>query len=388
MTSAVEDQVSPSSNTATRDVSLAVLADYAEERWPSMDLVAEMLLSELSANRALGIAAQRVTPAYRHRFDRVARGKWAINADRLINRMIDYPRHARRLVDRFDCFHVCDHSYSQLVLALPAERCGVFCHDLDTFHCLLDPQHDPRPRRFRAMAGRILRGMQRAAVVFVGSNSVRRQIAERQLVDPARIVYAPPGVAPEYRWMKSPVRQEQSPYVLHVGSCIPRKRIDVLLGAFAAIRAEMDVQLIQVGGEWTSAQRAQIDRLQLSGVLDQRRGLSRQELAALYRGAGVVLITSESEGFGLPMAEALACGAPVVASDIEPLREVGGAAAHYAPVGDVEAFASAALHFLRQSFEHQDIQGRIDQSSRFSWSTHARTIADAYARLARGGTPR
>src|SRR5207344_1409063 len=78
------------------------------------------------------------------------------NMDRLINRLWEYPRWLGKRIDQYDLFHVADHSYSQLIHVLPADRTGVFCHDLDTFRCLLDPKSDPRPRWFRAMARRIL----------------------------------------------------------------------------------------------------------------------------------------------------------------------------------------------------------------------------------------
>ena len=75
-------------------------------------------------------------------------------------------------------------------------------------------------------------------------------------------------------------------------------------------------------------------------------GLTRAELAEVYRRAAVVLVPSEAEGFGLPVIEALACGAAVVASDIPALREAGGPAAVYAPVGDVGAWADAVAKVL------------------------------------------
>ena len=77
-------------------------------------------------------------------------GAAAFNADRLLNRFVHFPRYARRAVPRFGLFHVADHTYAQLVHALPAGRTGVYCHDLDAFRCLLDPAADPRPRWFRA----------------------------------------------------------------------------------------------------------------------------------------------------------------------------------------------------------------------------------------------
>ena len=83
----------------------------------------------------------------------LGQGHLAFNADRLLNRMWDFPRFARKQVSRFDVFHVCDHSYAQLVHALPAERTGVYCHDLDTFRCLLGPARNLGPAGFARSRG-------------------------------------------------------------------------------------------------------------------------------------------------------------------------------------------------------------------------------------------
>ena len=109
-----------------------------------------------------------------------------------------------------------------------------------------------------------------------------------------------------------------------------------------------DLRLVKLSGEWTaSAQRDRIDRFGLaSGEITQVSGLARAELAKVYRRATVALMPSDAEGFGLPVIEALACGAAVVASDIPALREAGGSAAVYAPVGDVGAWSDAVAKLL------------------------------------------
>jgi glycosyltransferase involved in cell wall biosynthesis len=108
----------------------------------------------------------------------------------------------------------------------------------------------------------------------------------------------------------------------------------------------------------------------------------RKTLAGLYRRAVAVLVPSDSEGFGFPVIEALACGAVVIASDIPVLREVGGKAALYAPPGDVEAWANLAQAVLaaRVATPFRDV--RLAQASLFTWPRHAQTILDAYGNIA------
>jgi glycosyltransferase involved in cell wall biosynthesis len=352
---------------------IAIVPDFAEERWPSMDLCAEMLQANLPESASL-------CPPYRRIFAKLSARRATFNADRLVNRHFVQPHFLKRQRNRFDAFHIVDHSYAHLVHSLPAERTGVFCHDLDAFRCLIEPRRDPRPLWFRAMARRILRGMQRAAVVFHSTAVVRAEIERFGLIDPSRLVLAPYGISAEFTpdapKADLPLAIEW-PYLLHVGSNVPRKRIDVLLDVFAAVRLHHpEIRLIKLGPEFTAVQQSQIGDLRLSDGIVRLENLPRRAVAALYRHAAVVLQPSESEGFGLPLAEALACGATVLASDIAVLREVGGDGADYIPVADVGAWAAAVEKRLAGRSRRE-----VHFSRRFSWAVHAATIAAAYERL-------
>jgi glycosyltransferase involved in cell wall biosynthesis len=358
---------------------LAVVCDFQEEGWPSMDLMGEMLVEGLRSRHGGAFETALVRPPMR----RFVGGK----LDRLVNRFGLYPWRMSREKANYDLFHVVDHSYAHLVHRLPAETTGVFCHDLDAFRCLLEPARDPRPRWFRALARHTLAGLQKAAVVFHLTMEIRKEIERYRLIDPARLVHAAPGVAPEFSpegSASAPLPEEwgDGPFLLHVGSCIPRKRLDVLLGAFAEARARRrELRLLQVGGRWGAAQLEQISRLGIALSVLQLRGLSRESIAALYRRAALALLPSEAEGFGLPLAEALACGAVAVASDLPVLREVGGDAAVYCSVGDVPAWAGAIDRLLADPGSAPCRADRLARASRFTWEEHARTIAEAYQRL-------
>jgi glycosyltransferase involved in cell wall biosynthesis len=366
---------------------LAVLPDYREEGWPSMDLCADMLLAHLPP----AVVATAVSPPFRRvagTLPALGRTRAAFNADRLLNRFVLFPRHARRAARHFDLFHIADHTYAQLVHALPADRTGVYCHDLDAFRCLLDPARDPRPGWFRALARRTLAGLRKAAVVFHSTAAVRAELVAAGLVDPARLVAAPYGVAPEFTadpggatpaWAD---RVRGRPWVAHVGSCAPRKRIDVLLDVVARLReVRPGLALVKAGGEWSGEHAARIARLGLGDAAVHLQGLTRADLAEVYRRAPVVLVPSEAEGFGLPVIEALACGSAVVASDLPALREAGGPAAVYAPVGDVAAWADAVGRVLDDPAAAAPRADRLAWAARFSWRAHAAAIAGAYLAL-------
>jgi glycosyltransferase involved in cell wall biosynthesis len=368
-----------------------------------MDLVAEMVLAQLAAGHSGEVAAERVCPPFRRRLTRwpvVGRLGAARNADRLLNRFGDYPRALRRVARTgpagFDLYHLVDHSYSQLVHVLPPGRAVVTCHDLDTFGCLLEPDRDPRPAWFRAMAGRILSGFRKAAAVTCDSAATRDAVRAHRLVPDDRLHVVPLGVSPEFSADPDPSADAEAarllgppdpgapPNLLHVGSTIPRKRVDVLLAVFASVRRALPgARLIRVGGALTPDQARQARDLGVAEAVVSLPPLSRAVLSAVYRRAALVLQPSESEGFGLPVAEALTSGAAVLASDLAVLREVAGDAAAYRPVGDVPAWAEAALALLGErlgcpsSWQARRASG-LARARLFSWPAHADRLVSIY----------
>jgi glycosyltransferase involved in cell wall biosynthesis len=374
---------------------LAIIFDAPEERWPSMDLVAEMLLRHLQMEHADSYRTAPVHPRFSGFFKAVPalRERTAWNADRLLTRFLTYPAQLIARKREFDLFHVADHSYSQLVHVLPSEFTGVFCHDLDAFACLIRP-NDAAPAWRKAIARAQLSGLQRATVVFYSTAQVRAEIERAGIVDPQRLVHAPYGVADEFFSADAPDAIPAGllparPFLLHVGSSMARKRLDVLFEVFARVRVHIpDLMLVQQGAELTADQKALVTRLGIADALVQPPRLSRTGLAALYRRAELVLLTSEREGFGLPVLEALAAGGTVVASDIPAFREVGGAAAVFCRVGDVEQWAQTVRELIEKPDGRPSLPVRDTVAKSFTWTAHATKVAEAYHRVLGHGTAR
>ncbi len=181
-----------------------------------------------------------------------------------------------------------------------------------------------------------------------------------------------------------PADFSSSIWMLNVGSTVPRKRIDVLLRVLAAVRREISgVRLLRVGGDFTPQQLQLARALNVENAVTVLPYLSRPVLAAAYRRSDLLLHTSEAEGFGLPLAEALACGCPVVASDISVLREVGGEACVFSAVGDVDAWKTSVVELLHEkAASDKDWRVRknrgIEHAARFSWAENARRTAVVY----------
>ena len=105
------------------------------------------------------------------------------------------------------------------------------------------------------------------------------------------------------------------------------------------------------------------------------------DLAKLYRGAKMLLVTSDAEGFGLPVIEALACGTTVLASDIPTLREAGGEGAQYVSPGIVEEWSTCVQEILAQAIFAPSFEKKAAQAAKYSWGRHCQLIADGYKAL-------
>lgn len=341
-----------------------------------MDLAAEQLATHLS--RRGDVESVLVRPPLR--LARQSRPASAL--ERALGRFVQLPIELSVAGFKADYVHVADHSYGHLALLFPRDRVGMYCHDIDAYRAILPGSHASRSRRL--LAGLLLRGLRHARVVFHSTSSVREEILRHGLVPETRLVQAPLGLAAEY--LEEPSRREHiRPYLLHVGSCTPRKNVELLLQVFAEARARIpELELVQIGGSWTNAQRDYVESRQLASHIQQRRGVLRKELASLYANATAVLVPSLAEGFGIPVIEALACGAPVIASDIPVLREVGFEGVRFCSLTDVGAWVRSVAEIwatgARPSLETRD---RI--RARYTWRTQAQIIGDAYVNATQAG---
>jgi glycosyltransferase involved in cell wall biosynthesis len=379
-----------------RAIRAGIVCDIAEENWPSMDWAAEALL-RCFADQRYAVATVRIQPAIRRRLTRfpgLAASRRAQTTDRIWNRYRDYPPYLRRQAPKCDLFHIVDHSYAHLALELPRGRCVVTCHDLDAFRVLLrDAVPAGGSRVMKRLARKTLLGLQLAARVICVSDATRDELLRYRLIEAEHLVVVPNAIAPDFspnvdRGADEQVNSmlgtaQRSEFLLHVGSAIPRKRIDILLRVFAAARQRTPaLQLVRIGGPLTSTQQRIAGELGVADSMVSVPNLSRDLLAALYRKAGLVLLTSESEGFGLTLAEALACGTPAIATDIPVLREVGGDVARFCTLGNITSWAGeieSVLQMRRSPDAMADFRERAAAHVvRFSLHNHAAAVRAVY----------
>jgi glycosyltransferase involved in cell wall biosynthesis len=178
-------------------------------------------------------------------------------------------------------------------------------------------------------------------------------------------------------------------FVLAVGTLEPRKNLPRLVDAYRSLPAELrDAhQLVVVGalgwrtGETLEALRSLGDHVRLLGHV------SDDELAELYRRCAVFCYPSLGEGFGLPVLEAMAAGAPVITSDVSSLPEVGGDAVEYVDPHSTASIAAALERVLSSPGRRAELSERgLARAEAFSWSSTADRVIDLLGRAAsRGG---
>jgi glycosyltransferase involved in cell wall biosynthesis len=249
----------------------------------------------------------------------------------------------------------------------------------------------------RCFTKNILSGLQLAARVICNSVATRDELVAQGWVQAKRVSVNHFGVHPAFSPTADTVADAEAQgllgsaqnklKVLHVGSTIPRKRIGVLLHVFAEVKREFaNAVLIRAGGPFTHHQESLVRKLDLQDSILVLPFLTRKVLAAIYRCSTLLLFPSEREGFGLPIVEAMACGTPVVTSDIFALREVGGEAAFYAPLTDIHTFTNHVCNLLRQAEQsspewHSRCYAGLVQARKFSWRNFVDQMVAVYGEL-------
>jgi glycosyltransferase involved in cell wall biosynthesis len=176
------------------------------------------------------------------------------------------------------------------------------------------------------------------------------------------------------------------PYVLSVGTAEPRKNLVRLLTAFAACQATLPVthELVLVGGRgWlTGPLEAAARPLLAAGLLRVLGYVPQTDLPALYSGAAAFAYPSIYEGFGLPVLEALACGAPVLTSNRSSLPEVVGTAGLLVDPDASAAIAAGLCALVTDAALAANLRRRgLSRARQFSWEMAARATLAVYARV-------
>lgn len=244
--------------------------------------------------------------------------------------------------------------------------------------------------------GWLPRALPQASAVITDSECSKTDILGCMPVKAERVSAIPLAANPGYRLLPAreiePVLRRhgiESPYILYVGSIEPRKNLAGLLRAFAHLNTKLPGwKLVLVGARnlWLSNPLVkEMDRLKLKSLVKVCGYVPEADLAAFYNGAGLFAFPSLYEGFGLPVLEAMACGTPVITSNISSLPEVAGEAALLVDPLDVESIAEAMRLVLQGPSLAEALQARsLAQAARFSWRRTAEATLAVYQKALEG----
>ena len=295
------------------------------------------------------------------------------------------PRLLRRL--NVDVLHS-PHHHTPLVTRGP--RRVVTFHDV-TFLLL--------PERYSLARRLYMEGVTRAAArvadaIITPSQTVRQEVIDRLGIPSERVVALPEAAGPQYMPIEDEeilgrVRQKyQLPrrYILSVGSLEPGKNRTRLIHAYARLRGDGIDCPLAVAGQPAWLYEGDFELVRRLGLDEQVRFLNYvpdEEMPALYSGAALLAFPSLHEGFGLPVLEAMACGTPVVTTNVSATAEVAGDAALLIDPQDVEALATAIGRVLSDEALQADLRARgLARAKEFSWQQTARQTIAVYEAVA------
>lgn len=237
--------------------------------------------------------------------------------------------------------------------------------------------------------------MKRSSKILTVSNFSRKEIIERYHINEDKVITTYNGVDRSLFYHdtigddteKLKLHGIQDPYLLFVGSLQPRKNIEGLLTALATgvIAKHPDLKMVIVGPQgWLAGGIDKIcaqypllnDMVVFTGRVDDAT------LRLLYNNCAIVTYIPFYEGFGLPVLEAMSCGAPVITSNVTSLPEVGGDAVRYVDPRDISGIAGSICEMVSDlSLRKSMAEKGLKQAMNFSWDETARKTCLVFEEL-------
>ncbi len=271
-----------------------------------------------------------------------------------------------------------------------------------TFHDmtleLLPECHTWRKRLLtRALSPEIAR---RARLIITPSQSAKRDLSRLFAIPEEKIraiPHAPDGQFHPRRDRESLARVEKrygvrAPYLLYVGTLEPRKNLTRAMAAFSRVSSRYPDHSFYLAGElgWRSKELLRtLDTIENHERIARLGYVAEEDLAALYSNADLFVYPSLYEGFGFPVIEAMACGAPVLTSNTSSLAEIADGAALLVDPHDTRAIAEAMDRALGDEGERERLRhAGLARARSFSWERTTRETLQVYEEALERAAPR
>lgn len=367
-----------------------LIGNFRPDQQESMQRFSEMMLREL---RGLGVVAELIRPqAYLVPFlplQFASLRKWAGYIDKLII----FPWRLRRC-GKGSLIHICDHSNSIYAKYFRQMPIVVTCHDLLAVRGSRGEETDcPASWTGKILQRWILAGLRRASAIVCVSRATAedasRLLETTEYSPRIRIIenglnydYRPlPDEQARMRLQKVPQLGLDRPFVLHVGSQLRRKNREGVLRIFAKTKHYWNAQLVFAGDPLSNDLWAEARVLGIADRIVEIVSAASELLEALYSRAHALLFPSRFEGFGWPIAEAQACGCPVLCRNSAPMSDVAGGAAFLRDIADEDGFAEDLLRLRDLATRETHRQLGLRNAARFSAKKMAQKYLALYGKL-------
>ena len=299
-----------------------------------------------------------------------------------------YPRQLQQ--HQIDLFHIIDHSDGHLLYwlnKLPKPKI-ITCHDLINLTQPASFQgRSILPLVSLASWKFAVRGMRHADRIIAVSNYTAKDVTQHLDIAAASIASIPnavdsrfqpiPQSAIEFRQQQNLDKQDFC--LLNVGSNNSRKNIDTILKAIALLKQDLPIHFWKAGADFNPAQKSFIAERNLSDCVTYLGKPSPEQLVQIYNAADALVAPSSYEGFGLTILEAMACGTPVITSNVTSLPEVAGNAAILVAPTDIEAIVAAISRLQGDADYRQMLREKgLARSKQFTWVKTAERVVRVY----------
>ena len=360
----------------------------------SMDVYANGLIAGLKAIHPSWEIIELVPQA----FDRETRSL-TVRAQKAYERFWRFPKEVQQ--QPVDIFHIVDHSDAHIVrwLRKTGRPVVVTCHDLIN---ILYPENLQDSVRLPIISDRLgrysIQGMEYADAIIAVSSETAKNVDRVLNVNRDLVTIIPNAVDPLFR----PHTEEQSQAfrdrlnvppdtfcLLNVGGNHPRKNLNTILKAFNILKQKGSaVQFWKISDDFTDEDKCFIQINNLEDSIKYLGYLDKAALVNAYNAADVLVAPSFHEGFGITLLEAMACGTPVITSNVSAMPEVVDDAGILVDPKNSQAIAEAVCRLQSDPIYYQELRDKgLKRVQVFTWENVAEQVIGVYERLLKHREP-
>lgn len=317
----------------------------------------------------------------------------SVRATKAHERFWNFPKRVQQ--QSADIYHIVDHSDAHIVRWIKKKNKPVVvtCHDLINYFY---PQNLQGSVRLPFISDRLWRSaveaMQLADTIIAVSSTTAKDVGKLLNVESNRVVVVPNAVDPAFTPASTEeiqaFRQQlnvppRTFCCLNVGSNHPRKNVSAILQAIYLLKQQnVPVQFWKISGTFNPDQEAFIQEHDLSNDIRRLDNVDDTTLRQAYSAADVLVAPSFHEGFGLTLLEAMACGTPVLTSNVSAMPEVAGEAGLLVNPNATQEIADCLQRLYKDPSLQQQLSIKgLERTQRFSWDNAAGDIAEIYKEL-------